>query len=154
MKRLSLLAGFALPLPFPTLPLPRRRRHRRADRGNPPVLGHAGHGRRHRRERQGRARQGYGERRLGAPAKVDADTIFMIGSTGKALTAAALATLVDAGKIGWDDKVVDHIPDFQMYDAWVTREMTIRDLLVHRSGLGLGAETCSPCRAARSRATT
>ncbi|WP_370385538.1 serine hydrolase domain-containing protein [Novosphingobium sp. EMRT-2] len=83
--------------------------------------------------------RGYGERRLGAPAKVDADTIFMIGSTGKALTATALATLVDAGKIGWDDKVVDHIPDFQMYDAWVTREMTIRDLLVHRSGLGLGA---------------
>lgn len=83
--------------------------------------------------------KGYGERRLGAPAKVDADTIFMIGSTGKALTAAALATLVDAGKIGWDDKVIDHIPDFQMFDAWVTREMTIRDLLVHRSGLGLGA---------------
>ena len=47
--------------------------------------------------------------------------------------------LVDQGKIGWDDKVIDHLPGFQMYDPWVTREMTIRDLLVHRSGLGLGA---------------
>jgi CubicO group peptidase (beta-lactamase class C family) len=83
--------------------------------------------------------KGYGVRKLGAAEKVDADTIFMIGSTGKALTAAALATLVDAGKIGWDDKVIDHVPDFQMYDPWVTREITIRDLLVHRSGLGLGA---------------
>ncbi|MFS0773220.1 serine hydrolase [Sphingomonas sp. 1P08PE] len=83
--------------------------------------------------------KGYGIRKLGAPGKVDADTLFMIGSTGKAFTAAALATLVDAGRIGWDDKVIDHLPGFQMYDAWVTREMTIRDLLVHRSGLGLGA---------------
>ena len=70
---------------------------------------------------------------------VDADTIFSTGSTGKAFTVAALATLVDQGKISWDDKVIDHMPGFQMYDPWVTREMTIRDLLVHRSGLGLGA---------------
>ena len=83
--------------------------------------------------------KGYGVRELGASAKVDADTLFMIGSTGKAFTVAALATLVDAGKIGWDDKVIDHLPGFQMYDPWVTREMTVRDLLVHRSGLGLGA---------------
>ena len=69
---------------------------------------------------------------------VDADTIFFTGSTGKAFTTAALATLVDAGKIKWDDKVIDHMPDFRMWDPWVTREMTIRDLLVHRSGLGLG----------------
>src|SRR5205085_6070333 len=69
---------------------------------------------------------------------VDADTIFFTGSTGKAFTNAALATLVDAGKIKWDDKVIDHMPDFRMWDPWVTREMTIRDLLVHRSGLGLG----------------
>ncbi len=83
--------------------------------------------------------KGYGVRKLGAPAKVDADTLFMIGSTGKAFTTTALATLVDAGKIGWDDKVIDHLPTFQMYDPWVTREITVRDLLVHRSGLGLGA---------------
>jgi len=83
--------------------------------------------------------RGYGVRRLGAPAPVDADTLFMIGSTGKAFTTAALATLVDAGRIRWDDKVIDHLPGFQMHDPWVTREMTVRDLLVHRSGLGLGA---------------
>jgi CubicO group peptidase (beta-lactamase class C family) len=83
--------------------------------------------------------RGYGVRKMGGRDPVDANTIFMTGSTGKAVTVAALATLVDAGKIGWDNKVIDHLPGFQMYDPWVTREMTIRDLLVHRSGLGLGA---------------
>lgn len=82
--------------------------------------------------------RGWGERRLGAPERVDAQTIFQTGSTGKAMTAAALAILVDEGKIGWDDPVIKHIPWFRMYDAWVTREITVRDLLVHRSGLGLG----------------
>jgi CubicO group peptidase (beta-lactamase class C family) len=70
---------------------------------------------------------------------VNADTNFFTGSTGKAFTVAALAILVDQGKIGWDDKIIDHMADFRMHDAWVTREMTIRDLLSHRSGLGLGA---------------
>lgn len=83
--------------------------------------------------------KGYGVRRLGSPEPVGADTIFPTGSTGKAVTATALAILVDEGRIGWDDRVIDHMPDFRMYDPWVTREMTIRDLLVHRSGLGLGA---------------
>jgi len=83
--------------------------------------------------------KGFGVRKLGAPEAVDADTIFPSGSTGKAFTATDLAILVDEGKLSWDDKVIDHLPGFQMYDAWVTREMTIRDLLVHRSGLGLGA---------------
>ena len=83
--------------------------------------------------------KGFGIKRLGTTNLVDADTIFPTGSTGKAFTVAALAILVDEGKIGWDDKVIDRLPGFQMYDAWVTREMTIRDLLVHRSGLGLGA---------------
>jgi CubicO group peptidase (beta-lactamase class C family) len=82
--------------------------------------------------------KGFGVRKLGSPDKVDIKTIFPTGSTGKAFSTAALATLVDEGKIGWDDHVIDHLPEFQMYDAWVTREMTIRDLLVHRSGLGLG----------------
>lgn len=85
------------------------------------------------------AAEGYGVRRLGASGAVDADTLFPIGSTGKAFTAADLAVLVDQGRLGWDDKVVDRLPGFQMYDPWVTREMTVRDLLVHRSGLGLGA---------------
>ncbi|MDQ0462661.1 CubicO group peptidase (beta-lactamase class C family) [Caulobacter ginsengisoli] len=83
--------------------------------------------------------KGYGVRRLGFPERIDKDTIFPTASTGKAFTVAALATLVDEGKIAWDDKVIDRLPGFQMYDPWVTREMTIRDLLVHRSGLGLGA---------------
>src|SRR5262249_18812362 len=82
--------------------------------------------------------QGFGVRDLTTNQPVDADTIFFTGSTGKAFTTAALATLVDAGKLKWDDKVIDHMPDFRMWDPWVTREMTIRDLLVHRSGLGLG----------------
>ncbi len=82
--------------------------------------------------------QGWGVRRLGYPASVDAETLFPTGSTGKAVTVAALATLVDAGRIGWDDRVIDRLPEFRMYDPWVTREITIRDLLVHRSGLALG----------------
>src|SRR3546814_18465113 len=71
-------------------------------------------------------------------APVDAETLFQTGSTGKAMTVAALAILVDQGRIAWDDPVIQHMPWFRMYDPWVTREMTIRDLLVHRSGLGLG----------------
>lgn len=83
--------------------------------------------------------KGFGVRSLEAPEAVNADTIFATGSTGKAFTTAALAILVDRGLIKWDDRVIDHMPDFRMWDAWVTREMTVRDLLVHRSGLGLGA---------------
>lgn len=83
--------------------------------------------------------RGFGVTDLAAPRPVNADTIFSTGSTGKAFTVAALAILVDEGRIRWDDRVIDHMPDFRMYDPWVTREMTIRDLLVHRSGLGLGA---------------
>jgi len=82
---------------------------------------------------------GYGVREAGKPDKVDADTIFAIGSISKAFTTAALAILVDAGKLGWDDRVIDHLPDFRLADPYVTREFTVRDLLTHRSGLGLGA---------------
>ena len=83
--------------------------------------------------------KGYGVRKLGEPAPVTPNTLFGIASNTKAMTAAALAILVDEGKIQWDDQVVKHMPAFQMYDPYVTREMTVRDLLVHRSGLGLGA---------------
>jgi CubicO group peptidase (beta-lactamase class C family) len=85
------------------------------------------------------AARGFGVRKLGEPAKVDGQTLFEIASNSKAFTAAALAMLVDEGKLSWDDPVTKHLPDFQMYDAYVTHEMTIRDLLTHRSGLGLGA---------------
>ncbi|QOY94855.1 serine hydrolase [Massilia sp. UMI-21] len=85
------------------------------------------------------AAEGFGVRKRGEPAKVDGKTIFEIASNSKAFTAAALAMLVDQGKLDWDDPVIRHLPDFRMYDAYVTAEMTIRDLLTHRSGLGLGA---------------
>jgi CubicO group peptidase (beta-lactamase class C family) len=85
------------------------------------------------------AAEGFGVRKLGAPDKVDARTLFEVASNSKAFTAAALAMLVDEGKLAWDDPVTKHLPDFQMYDAYVTHEMTVRDLLTHRSGLGLGA---------------
>ena len=83
--------------------------------------------------------KGYGVRKLGDPAPVDARTLFGIASNTKVFTAAALGMLVDEGKIRWDAPVIDYLPWFQMSDPYVTREMTVRDLLVHRSGLGLGA---------------
>src|ERR1043165_350667 len=83
--------------------------------------------------------KGYGVRKLGDPTPVDENTLFGIASNTKAFTAAALAMLVDEGKITWDDPVTKYLPYFQMYDPYVTREMRIRDLLTHRSGLGLGA---------------
>ena len=83
--------------------------------------------------------KGFGVRRLGNPAPVTQHTLFGIASNSKAFTAAALAMLVDEGKISWDDRVVDRLPGFQMSDPYVTHEMRIRDLLCHRSGLSLGA---------------
>ena len=83
--------------------------------------------------------KGYGVRKLGEPAPVDAQTRFGIASNTKAFTATALGMLVDEGKVRWDAPVIDYLPWFQMSDPYVTREMTVRDLLVHRSGLGLGA---------------
>ncbi len=85
------------------------------------------------------ATQGFGVRRLGDPAPVTGKTLFEVASNSKAFTAAALAQLVDQGKLNWDDPVTKHLPEFRMYDAYVTQEMTVRDLLTHRSGLGLGA---------------
>jgi CubicO group peptidase (beta-lactamase class C family) len=83
--------------------------------------------------------KGYGVRKLGAPGAVDGKTLFGIASNTKVFTATALGLLVEEGKIEWDAPVVRYLPAFQMWDPWVTRELTVRDLLVHRSGLGLGA---------------
>lgn len=80
--------------------------------------------------------KGFGEKRLGSKAAVDANTVFSIASVSKNMTAAALAVLVDEGKIGWDDKITTHIPWFQFKDPWVTDQITIRDALTHRVGLG------------------
>lgn len=83
--------------------------------------------------------RGYGVRELGKPAQVDAHTMFAIASNTKAFTAASLNMLQDDGKLKTTDRVIDHLPWFRMSDAYVTREMRIRDLLAHRSGLSLGA---------------
>ena len=79
--------------------------------------------------------KGYGIRELGKPEAPDENTLFAIASNSKAFTTASLAILVDEKKISWDDKVSKYLPDFQMYDPWVTSELTIRDLVTHRSGL-------------------
>src|SRR5699024_598001 len=65
--------------------------------------------------------------------------IFGIASNTKAFTTAAIAQLVDEDQLDWDTKVTDLIPEFKLYDYYVTSEFTVRDLLTHRSGLGLGA---------------
>ena len=83
--------------------------------------------------------RGYGVRRLGDPTPVDANTRFGIASNTKLFTATALALLVEEGKVEWDKPVTTYLPAFAMSDPYVTHELTVRDLLVHRSGLGLGA---------------
>jgi CubicO group peptidase (beta-lactamase class C family) len=82
---------------------------------------------------------GYGVRSVDSPGQVDASTLFGIASVTKGFTAAALGILVDEGKLKWNDKVQDYIPEFVMYDPYVTKEFTVRDLLVHHSGLARGA---------------
>jgi CubicO group peptidase (beta-lactamase class C family) len=82
--------------------------------------------------------RGYGVRRIGDPAPVDPRTMFAIGSSSKAFTAAAIAMLVDEGKMQWNERVTTYLPGFEMYDPYVTRELTIRDALSHRSGLARG----------------
>lgn len=79
--------------------------------------------------------KGYGLKSVDAKEQVDSKTIFGIASNTKAFAAASIALLVDAGKLRWDDRVVDHLPQFRMADPYVTRELRIRDLLAHRNGL-------------------
>ncbi|WGL17883.1 serine hydrolase [Microbulbifer bruguierae] len=83
--------------------------------------------------------EGHGVTEVGKRGAVTEQTLFQIASVSKAFTNAALAILVDDGKLGWDTPVIDYLPEFQMYDPWVTREFTVRDLVTHRSGLPLGA---------------
>ena len=80
--------------------------------------------------------KGYGVRERDKAAPVDGQTLFAIASTTKAMTAAAIGMLVDEGKLAWDDPVTDHLPSFQLNDPYVTREITVRDLLTHRAGMG------------------
>jgi CubicO group peptidase (beta-lactamase class C family) len=78
--------------------------------------------------------RGYGVRELGKPDTVNNSTRFAIGSCSKAFTAAILGALVDEGKLSWDDKIVKFLPDFKLYDPWVTEHVTVRDMLCHRTG--------------------
>jgi CubicO group peptidase (beta-lactamase class C family) len=83
--------------------------------------------------------KGYGITSIKSQKKVDKFTPFAIASNSKAFTTTALAMLVEEGKLSWNDKVKDYIPEFKMYNDYVTENFTIQDLLTHRSGLGLGA---------------
>ena len=78
--------------------------------------------------------KGYGVKSIKSKEKVDEHTQFAIASNTKAFTTAALAILVEEKKLSWDDKVKDHIPEFKMYNAYVTENFNIQDLLTHRSG--------------------
>ncbi len=82
--------------------------------------------------------KGYGVRKLGDPALANERTLFAIGSSSKAFTAASVAMLADEGKLKWDDAATKHLPGFEVYDPYVTRELSVRDLLSHRSGLERG----------------
>lgn len=83
--------------------------------------------------------KGYGVRSINTMEKVDENTLFAIASNTKAFTSAALGILIDEGKLSWDSRVTDIIPEFKLYNPYVTEEFTIKDLLTHRSGMGLGA---------------
>ncbi|MEO0339205.1 MAG: serine hydrolase domain-containing protein, partial [Bacteroidota bacterium] len=80
--------------------------------------------------------KGYGERSVEADNEVDTKTLFGIMSTTKATTAVAMGLLVDQGKVDWEDRVLDYLPNFQLYDPYVTRELRIKDLFTHNAGLG------------------
>ncbi len=82
--------------------------------------------------------RGFGVRDLETGEPVDPGTIFAIGSSSKAFTAAAVGMLVDQERVAWDDRAADHLPGFELADPYVTRELTVRDLLTHRSGLARG----------------
>jgi CubicO group peptidase (beta-lactamase class C family) len=92
--------------------------------------------------------RGYGVKEVGKTAKVNPSTNFAIGSNTKAFTVACIGMLVEEGKLAWDDKVTRYLPTFALYDPWVTKEVTIRDLLCHRIGISdverfLYNSTCS-----------
>ncbi len=81
-------------------------------------------------------KKGFGVRELGKEDKVDTETLFSCASTTKAMTATCIGMLVDEGKLKWDDLVITHLPEYQLYDPAVTRELRVRDLLTHNSGVG------------------
>src|SRR5688572_1262889 len=82
--------------------------------------------------------KGYGTRTMDTQQPVDEHTLFAIGSASKAFTATLVAMYVDAGKMRWDAPATEYLPSLEMYDPYVARELTVRDLLTHRSGLARG----------------
>ncbi len=80
--------------------------------------------------------KGYGVREIGTSNLVDAQTLFACASTTKALVATCMGILVDEGKVNWSDPVIKHLPEFQLYDPYITREIKIRDLFTHNTGIG------------------
>ena len=80
--------------------------------------------------------RGYGVKEIGKSEAPDENTIFGIGSNTKSFTAAGVGLLVDEGKLDWDDRIIKHVPDFKLSDPWVTEQVTLRDMLCHRTGLG------------------
>ncbi len=89
--------------------------------------------------------QGFGEKRNGSGLPVDGNTVFQIGSVSKSFTATLMAMLVDDGLVNWNDPVKWYLPDFALYDPWVTENLEVRDLFLHRSGLPGQAGTYIPC---------
>ena len=83
--------------------------------------------------------KGHGVRSLTTKKDMNDNTLVGVASNSKGFTCFALAMMIDAGKLNWDDKVRKHIPEFQLHDSWVTENFTVRDLVTHRSGMGLGA---------------
>lgn len=83
--------------------------------------------------------KGHGVRSLTTKKDMTAETLVGVASNSKGFTCFALAMMIDEGKLNWDDPVRKHIPEFQLYDPWVTAHFTVRDLVTHRSGMGLGA---------------
>jgi len=82
--------------------------------------------------------KGFGVRSLSNRLVMNDQTLVGIASNSKGFTCTALAILADEGRLNWDDKVTKFIPEFQMYDPYVSQEITIKDLVTHRAGLGLG----------------
>ena len=79
--------------------------------------------------------KGFGVREAGKSERVDADTVFQLASVSKPIASTVVAAFVGEKVVSWDDPIILHDPGFQMYDPWVTREVTLRDMFAHRSGL-------------------
>jgi len=89
--------------------------------------------------------KGFGEKELNKGVQVNEHTAFQIGSVSKSFTAILMAMLIDEGKVQWDDPVKKHLPDFEMYDPWVSNNLLVKDIMIHRTGLPPQSGTCVPC---------